>query len=103
MSIDTMAWEIALAGVVAFAGLLYWLIPVVWRGRIMRCPETGSVSVVQVAPAACRDGKAPGLMVTRCDSWPQKKGCAQGCLARYGETASGWRVNLTALRPFEPR
>ena len=103
MNIDITAWVIALVGVVVLGGLIYWLTSVVWRGRMMRCPETGAVSVVRVASAARGDEKAPGLMVTQCDLWPQKKDCAQGCLSRYGETASGWRVNLNALRPFEPR
>ena len=73
MNIDTTALVIGLVGVVAFGGLLFWLIPMVWRGRIMRCPETGAVSVVQVALAARGDEKVPGLRVTQCDSWPQKK------------------------------
>lgn len=103
MNIDIMAWIMVLAGVAAFSAIVYWLINMVSRGRMMRCPETGAVSVVHVVRTAGGEVKAPGLSVTQCDLWPQKKDCAQGCLARYGETAPGFRINLNALRPFEPR
>ena len=102
MNTDTAAWIIVLAGMAAMGGFLYWLLATVSRGRMMRCPETGAISVVRVVTTAGREEKAPGLTVTQCDLWPQKKDCAQGCLSRYSETAPGWRVNLNALRPFEP-
>lgn len=102
MNIDMMAWAIALAAVAAFSGLLYWLLGTASRGRMMRCPQTGAISIVQVVPRAAGEGRAPGLMVKQCDLWPQNSGCTEGCLARYRETAPGLRVNLKALRPFEP-
>ena len=103
MNVDSVAWIIVLVGIVAMGGFLWWLLAMVSRGRMMRCPETGAISIVQVAPTAGSAEKAPGLTVTQCDLWPQTKDCAQGCLSRYRETAPGWRVNLNALRPFEPR
>ena len=103
MNIDTNAWMIGVPVLVAFGALLYWLIGNSTRSRLMRCPETGSISMVQVASTAGGGDPASQLKVTQCDLWPQRKGCAQGCLSRYGETPPRFRVNLDALRPFEPR
>jgi hypothetical protein len=103
MNVDTTAWMIGVPVLVAFGALMYWLINNVSRSRIMRCPETGSVSTIQAALTAGGGDQAPRLTVTKCDLWPQKKGCAQECLSRYGESSGGFRVNLEALRPFEPR
>ena len=103
MNMDMTVWIVALVGVAAFGAIVYWLTEMSSRGRMMRCPETGAVSVVQVVRTAGEDAITPGLAVTQCDLWPQKKGCAQGCLARYRETEPGFRINLNALRPFEPQ
>ncbi len=100
---DTVGWMVAVVGLLAFGGLLYWLIDLVSRDRMMRCPETGSITFVRVASAGDGDENARRATVTRCDLWPGKKGCAQGCLVRYSETTPGLRVNLNALRPFEPQ
>lgn len=84
----------------AVGGVMYWLIGLTTKGHLMRCPDTGSIAFVDVSLS----GKGEGDVVVRnCDMWPEKKDCAQGCLARYGETGAGIRVNLHSLRPFEPQ
>lgn len=103
MDIETAVWIVVMIGVIAFVGVLYWLNDIVSRARMMRCPETGSVTFVRAAPVAGGAGNASEVTVRQCDLWPKRKDCAQGCLARYGETAPGLRGNLDALRPFEPQ
>ena len=66
--------------------------------RLMRCPETGGIAFVDAEV-----GKETTPRVRSCDLWPARKGCAQGCLERYGQTAPGFPVNIDALRPFELR
>jgi len=100
MVIETVVW---IVGLVVVGGLLLWLIVTLSKGQVMRCPETGAVSFVCVAQIASSGRKAPNVMVSRCNLWPERKSCAQGCLARYGKTRTGLQVNLEALRPFEPQ
>lgn len=100
MDIETAAWIVAIVGLVALGGLLRWVIE---RGLIMRCPETGAITLVRIAPAAGGEGLAREVTVRQCDLWPERKDCAQGCLVRYCEATPGFRVNLNALRPFEPQ
>lgn len=79
---------------------------IAWRAskdRLMRCPETDSITLVGVERASPHAAKAPAVKVRRCGLWPEKMDCAQGCLARYKETSPDYRVNLNALRPFKPR
>jgi hypothetical protein len=99
----TEGWIIAVVGLLVFGGLLYWVVDLVTRDRLMRCPETGSVVFVGVVPASPGDKSGAEVTVRRCDLWPARKACARGCLARYPETAAGLRVNLNSLRPFEPQ
>ena len=99
MESTAMQWLAALALLsVPLAGLaLVWFAS---RGRLVRCPETGGIGFVDVAlPAAGRRQEARPE-IRRCDLWPQRKGCAQGCLARHPETAARYRVDLNALHPF---
>jgi hypothetical protein len=100
MDFPILGWTVAIVALVVFAGWLYWLSALTSNGRLMRCPETGAVNFVGVERVSRGDAKAPELTVVRCDLWPGKKDCARGCLARYHETAPGYRVNLDALRPF---
>lgn len=72
------------------------------RKRLMRCPETGAVAFVDANAVSSGAGKAPAVVVHSCEFWPERKDCAQGCLARYDDITPGYRVKLEALRPFEP-
>jgi len=101
MDISTVGWTVVIVALVLFAGFVYWLIDLVSKDRLMRCPETGSINFVGVEVVSRPDGKAPELTVRRCDLWPEKKDCARGCLVRYEQTSPGHPVNLDALRHFE--
>ena len=99
----TAGWMVGIAAALALSLYVGWIIWRVGKDRLMRCPETGAVTLVGIEPDSRRAGKAPEVMVQRCGLWPEKMGCAQGCLARYDETSPGYKVNLDALRPFERR
>lgn len=103
MGMETVGVILGIAGLVTAGAVMVWLVDRFSRSRIMRCPETGSITVVRVVPVRAGEGKGPGVAVQWCDSWRERKSCTQGCLARYSETGPGLRVNLDALRPFEPK
>jgi hypothetical protein len=92
---ETAGVILGMAGLVIVGATIVWLIDRFSRDRIMRCPETGAVTIVRVVE---REGVP---VVQRCESWLQVRNCKQGCLARYAETGPGVRVNVDALRPFE--
>jgi hypothetical protein len=94
-------WGLVLIALIVFGALFFWLNEAVSSARtMMRCPETGSITFVRAARVADGSRKGSGVRVVQCESWPGRKDCAQGCLARYHEATSGLRVNLDALRPF---
>jgi hypothetical protein len=97
----TLGWAVAATAWVVLAVYVYRIDRRVGKHRLMRCPETGSITLVDVALASRGAGKAPEAQVQRCALWPEKASCAQGCLSRHAETLPGCRVNLHALRPFE--
>ncbi len=99
----TVGWTLGTAVWVALALYVSWIVRRVGKDRLMRCPETGSITLVGVEPAARHAGREPEVTVRRCVLWPEKMGCARGCLARYRETSPDYRINLDALRPFERR
>src|SRR5688572_28300772 len=101
MIIETAGVILGIAGLVTAGVLMVWLIDRFSRSRMMRCPETGAITVVRVVPVRTGEGKGLGVTVQWCDSWLERKGCTQGCLARYSETGPGLQVNLNALRPFD--
>lgn len=96
-------WGLGIAGWLVFVLYVFWIARQVWKDTAMRCPETGSITLVGVDYTLPRDGDTPELTVQRCGLWPERKDCARGCLARYAETAPGYLVKLDALRPFEQR
>lgn len=81
--------------------LLHRLTERALKNRLMRCPETGAVAFVGAERVSRGDGTAPQVIVRSCEFWPERKDCGQGCLARYDEIESGYRIRLDALRPFE--
>jgi hypothetical protein len=103
MTIESVATVLALAALLIVGVLMVWLTEIFSRSRMMRCPETGAIKIVRVVPVRRGEGRGPGVAVQQCDSWPERKGCTQGCLARYSETGPGLQVSLDALRPFEPK
>jgi hypothetical protein len=95
-----MQWLAALAFIsVPLAALvLVWFVS---RGRLVRCPETGGLGLVEMQPAPERGAQAPAHRIQRCDLWPQRQGCAQGCLVRHAQPAAPYGVDLKALDPFQ--
>lgn len=88
--------------VLAFMMAGLWMIRIASKGRLMRCPETGGVALVDVDPQQNQNGQVIHKAVVQCDLWPKKQGCAQECLARYPETSPELgEVRLQALAPFE--
>ena len=99
MASTAMQWLAALALVsLPLAGLL--LVLTVSRGRLVRCPETDGIGFVDVALSVDARRQEATAGIRHCDLWPQRKGCAEGCLARHPETAARYSVDLKALRPF---
>lgn len=103
MSEDAQLMSFAAALVVlAFMLAGLWMIRIASKGRLMRCPETGGIALVDVDAQQNQNVQARRQAVVQCDLWPKKQGCAQGCLARYPETSSELgEVKLQALAPFE--
>lgn len=95
-----LGWTVAIVALAVFAGWVMWLSGRFSSDRLMRCPETGAVTLVGVNEVARRDGEGTEPVVWRCELWPERKNCAQSCLVRYNETQPGFRINLHALRPF---
>ena len=103
MDATTLVMLGVIFALVAGAVLVWRMILRVSKDRLMRCPETGAITLVGVEPVAARDGESAPV-VCRCALWPeQKANCKQRCLERYEETSAGYPVNLSALRPFGPR
>lgn len=101
--IATAGWMVGVVASLALALYVGWIAWRVGKNRLMRCPETGAVTLVGIEADSRHAGKTPAVKVERCALWPDEMGCARGCLARYDETSPGFRVNLDALRPFERR
>lgn len=99
MEFPRVEWMAVALAVVAVVAL--WLMWLASRGRLMRCPDTGGVALVEIDPVQTANGELVRVGVRECDLWPGKQGCAQGCLVRYSETAPPYRVRLEALRPFQ--
>jgi hypothetical protein len=96
-----VGWITVAIAAAAVAVVAVWLVRVTSSNRLMRCPETGGVAVVDVDPVQSANGETVGGRIRQCDLWPERKGCAEGCLVRNSETAKGYPVDLEALRPFE--
>lgn len=76
-----MEWAMAVVAFSVTAGLIYWVFRLVPPGRLMRCPETGTITFVEIGHASQGDGTEPKVTVQRCDLWPERKECDRGCLA----------------------
>jgi len=101
MTVLTMlGWIAAISAFVAFGAWVIWLTGRFSTDRLMRCPETGAVTLVGVDEVPRPEGKGTRPVVWRCELWPERKNCAQSCLLRYNETEPGFRINLHGLRPF---
>ena len=73
------------------------------KRRLVRCPELGIVTMVEVTPPQPGIGStkhSPPVSVARCQLWPEKSSCGMGCLSRYEQNQSPFGFDLAALRPF---
>jgi hypothetical protein len=77
-----MEWAMAIIASLGTGGLIYWVIALVPRGRILRCPETGAMTFVEIGCASPGDGSQPKVTVQSCDLWPEHDACDRGCLVR---------------------
>ena len=94
-------WAMAIIVLLMTGGLIYWVTRLLPRRRLMRCPETETITFVEVGRASPEDSTEPKITVQGCDLWPEHSECGRGCLAREGETTSGFPTSLHALRPFK--
>jgi hypothetical protein len=92
---------VAFAAIATIAVRAFWTLWPTRHMRLMRCPETGRIAFVRAEKVSCAGRAAPAAKVRACELWPDKKDCARGCLKRYDEIASGYPINVEALRPFD--
>ena len=81
---------IILAAIAALA-LAYVVVPVMAdtflsfrRGRTVRCPETGLMAQVSIDARRAMLTAVPGpatVRVAECSLWPERRGCAEKCVA----------------------
>lgn len=74
-------WAVAITGLLAAGGLVYWVIELVPTGRLIRCPDTGAITFVEIGRASPGDGSEPKVTVQSCELWPAYYRCAGRCLA----------------------
>ncbi len=80
MTTYLLDWMGALGFVsVPAAGL--FLIALASKGRLLRCPETGGLGLVEISAAEGANGEPARTRVRGCDLWPQRRECNRGCLA----------------------
>jgi hypothetical protein len=75
-----LEWVMGIVALLVMAGLIYRVIGLVPAGRLMRCPETGTFTFVEIVRASRGDGTEPKVTVQSCGLWPQHDGCRQRCL-----------------------
>jgi hypothetical protein len=91
-------WAVAIIGLLATGGLIYRVIELVPTGRLIRCPETGAITFVEIGRASPGDGSEPKVTVQSCDLWPEYYRCAGRCLADLGRNAGkGGSAPLSAI------
>jgi hypothetical protein len=93
-------WVVGIVAWAAFALYVIWIARRVWKDRLMRCPETGTIALVGVDYESPEPGGTPRLVVRRCGLWPARAGCARHCLERF-ETMPGFAPDLKKLRPID--
>jgi hypothetical protein len=81
-------WAMALVALLATGGLIYWIIALVPRGRLLTCPGTGAMTFVEIGRASPGDGSAPKVTVQSCDMWPAYYQCTGRCL--IGKKSGLW-------------
>lgn len=83
------------------AAILGWLIQLTSRDRLVRCPQTGGIAIVDIHAVASASGNTVAPRIRQCDLWPERADCTRACLVHASETVPGYPIRLAALRPFE--
>jgi hypothetical protein len=101
MDYTTLGW--IFIGFIWLAVALYVasLVRQLWKEQLVRCPETGAVTLIRHQQAA-RSGMPPVIEVERCGLWPDKQACLRTCLLRLRDIPRGLRTDARGLRPFRP-
>ena len=94
-------WAMAIIVLLLIGGATWWVIALVPKHRLMRCPETGGIAFVDLDRASANKKRELEIAVRQCEFWPEHKDCSRGCIGRYKEGASGFHVDLHSLRRFE--
>lgn len=84
-----LEWAVAITGLLATGGLVYWVIKLVPTGHLIKCPETGAITFVEIGRASPGDGSKPKVTVQSCDLWPGYFQCVGRC--RAGQKWALWR------------
>lgn len=73
------------------------------KRRLLRCPETGGVAIVDIKEmlSADKTGSRPHLRVKNCQLWPERGSCGRGCLIRCSQTWGSYGFDMATLRPFD--
>ena len=98
MDFTALGWLVGAAMWVVLAVYVYRIARRAGKHRLVRCPETGSITLVDVALASRVAGKAAEAQVQRCALWPGKMNCARGCLARCAKTSASSSSMRKAVR-----
>jgi len=80
-------WTSLIAALVAvtWVALILGVLIKIARARnrkLVRCPETGGIAIVDVSEVLPADpaSRGPYLRVESCQLWPEKGNCGRGCL-----------------------
>lgn len=73
------------------------------KRRLLRCPETGGVAIVDIEETSLtdQDGGRSYLRVRNCRLWPERRHCGRGCLTRCTLSWGSYGFDLASLKPFE--
>lgn len=97
----TLDWMAVILVLVVAGVLLYQLLTLVPREWVVRCPEQGVITFVEVKSAPSGDAHPSGVTVHHCGLWGAKKNCGQGCLVRYHQAPRGLFIDRNALRTYD--
>lgn len=85
-----LEWATAIIALLLAGGLIYLVIGLVPRGRLLRCPGTGAMTFVEIGRASSGDGSEPKVTVQSCDLWPEHYECTGRCLV--GQKWGPWQI-----------
>lgn len=75
-----LEWAVGITTLLVMGALIRWIVELVPRGRLIRCPQTGTMAFVEIGRASRADGREPKVIVEACDLWPEQYRCKGRCL-----------------------